>query len=130
MCAGCGLLPRHHRVVLPVADRVTRITITNVGGSADQPTAPAPRFPVIEDRERIAQVIKFISKHGNDWRAPRDGDSTAEYTLQIDTEGDKHLLISVGKSWIGARVENATQLQNISARDMAAFREILEIAGR
>ena len=127
LCLGCALTPRHQRIVIPLADRVTRITVAKIDESTADLDAPSPRYPVIEDRERIGQVIKFLRVHGNDWETPKGSFPNRQYAIKIDTEGDKHLLVWLGDQWIGGPVGNANQLQNLKPREIKEFREILQI---
>jgi hypothetical protein len=99
--AGCASLSTPP-LEFPAEKDIERIVV-----GANRKVGTPEQGQVIEDRERVEKVTRFLEAHNDDWRQPRAGFPAPFYSVTLSCAGHAERIVWIGKDWIGTKGDGA-----------------------
>ena len=79
---------------------------------------------VIEDREQIRRITRFLDAHEQDWREARMSFPTAFYSVKLACGTLGYKVVWIGRDWIGT-TSDGSRYRMLTSEEGREFREIL-----
>jgi hypothetical protein len=79
---------------------------------------------VIEDRDQIRRITRFLDAHEQDWREARMAFPTAFYSVKLGCGTLGYKVVWIGRDWIGT-TSDGSQYRMLTPEESREFREIL-----
>jgi hypothetical protein len=85
---------------------------------------------VIEDREQIRRITRFLDAHEQDWREARMAFPTAFYSVRLGCGALGYKVVWIGRDWIGTTGEGLSRYRMLTAEESREFRELLGLPAK
>jgi hypothetical protein len=128
LCLGCRLpAPPLH---IPKAETVKSIVVQGELQPTSEGNHHSRQEVVVQEREKINLIVKFLEGRNDGWSKPSDTFPTAQYSIILnDPNGQPILTIRIGPDWIGARDvspdSSHNRLRNLSPADRKELNQLL-----
>jgi hypothetical protein len=85
---------------------------------------------VIEDREQIRRITRFLDAHEEDWREARMAFPTAFYSVRLGCGSLGYKVVWIGRDWIGTTGEGLSLYRMLTTEEAREFRELLGLPAK
>jgi hypothetical protein len=80
---------------------------------------------IIEDRQQVEKITRFLESLNNEWRKPRTTFPTPFYSVSLSTAGHADRVVWIGRDWIGTKEIEGARFRTMTPEAGRELRDML-----